>query len=182
VRNPLARRRPTGRFPALRQGQSRETLWLAIGESITTLAAANTAAMVNALNAAALALTPFTIIRTYIEWSMMSDQLAVIEDQQVALGQAVVSVQASAIGVTAVPTPFTDLGSDLFFLHQIMTSRFVDLGTAVEVGPTPIHRTVDSKAMRKVEDQQDVVMTLENSSVAAGSRNLTAGRLLVKLH
>jgi len=181
VRFPLARRRPTGRFPALRQGQSRETLWLAIGESITTLAAANTAAMVNALNAAALALTPFTIIRTYIEWSMMSDQLAAVEDQQVGLGEAVVSVQASAIGVTAVPTPFTDLGSDLFFLHQIMTSRFV-FASADGIAPTPVHRTVDSKAMRKVEDQQDVVLTLENSSVATGSRNLTAGRLLVKLH
>jgi len=178
----MARRSPTGRFPALRQGQRRETLWFGIGEGIVTLAAANTAILTNSLNAAALALRPFTIIRTYIQWAMMSDQLAALEDQQVGLGCAVVSDQASAIGVTAVPTPFTDLSSDLWYVHRILTSRFVDTGTAVEVAPNPVHTLVESKAMRKVEDGQDVITVMENSSISAGSRSLIAGRSLIKLH
>jgi len=178
----MARRSPTGRFPALRQGQRRETLWLGIGEGIDTLAAANTAVLARVLNAAGLAFRPFTIVRTRMFWSMMSDQVAAIEDQQVALGVAVVSNQAVAIGVTAIPTPFTDLFSDLWLLHEILTSRFVDTGTAVEVAPNPIFKEVDSKAMRKVNDGEEPVFVLENSSVSAGTRSLFAGRMLIKLH
>jgi len=178
----MARRRATGRFPALRQGQRRESLWFSISEQIVTLAAANTAILAQQLNAAALAYLPFTVVRTHIFWSMMSDQVAAIEDQQVGLGLAVASDAAVAIGVTAVPTPFTDLDSDLWFVHEILTSRFVDTGTAVEVAPNPIFKEIDGKAMRKVEDGSNVIISMENSSVAAGSRSLIAGRMLVKLH
>jgi len=171
-----------GKFATRRQGPSRETLWFGTTEAIVTLAAANSAQLVTSLNAAALALRPFTVIRSYIQWSMMSDQLVALEDQQVGYGRAVVSDQASAIGVTAVPTPFTDLSSDLWFMHGILSSRFVDTGTAVEVAPNPVQVTLESKAMRKVEDGQDLITVMENSSISAGTRSLVAGRLLIKLH
>ncbi len=42
----------------------RETIWFGQTETQTVLAAANTAAILTSLNAAALALRPFTIIRS----------------------------------------------------------------------------------------------------------------------
>jgi len=179
VRFPLARRRPTGRFPALRQGQRRESLWIGIDESITTLAAANSATLIGTFNAAALALLPFTVVRTRIYWTCGSDQTAADEDYYVALGASIVSIQAAAIGVTAVPTPFIDLNSDLFFLIEMLGNRTI--GTQVDA-ISVMTRDVDSKAMRKVEEGNQVAIVLENSSVSSGSRSITSGRMLVKLH
>ncbi len=160
--------------------QRRESLWLGITESSTALGAANTAVLINLLNAAALALTPFTIVRTRGVWSVRSDQTAATEQQMVGLGAAVVSTQAAAIGVTAVPTPFTDQGSDLWFLYEMWASTF----SVVSAIGTEVYQSVryDSRAMRKVEDQQDVAVVLENSSITLGSTVLHSGRILVKLH
>ncbi len=160
--------------------QRRESLWLAIGETSTALAAANTAALVATLNAAALALVPFTVVRTRLAWSMRSDQSAATEVQEVGIGMSVVSTQATAVGVTAVPTPFTDLDSDLFYLHEIWLSTFLVVTGAgfFDYGS----RNIDSKAMRKVEDGQDIILTLENGGASSGSTSLTAGRFLIKLH
>ncbi len=62
------------------------------------------------------------------------------------------------------------------------------LGAVNEAGieayqdPIGVMRTLDSKAMRKVEDGQDMAFTLENSSLSAGSTTAIVGRVLVKLH
>jgi len=70
------------------------------------------------LATAGLALRPFTVIRSYVSILVVSDQAAAIEKQLGAIGIVVVSEQAFAIGVTAIPTPITDAGSDLFLLHN----------------------------------------------------------------
>ena len=178
----MARRRPTGRFPALRQGQRRESIWIGVTETVTTLAAANTAALILTLNATALALRPFTVVRTRLDWVIRSDQTGALESYQVALGAAVVSDQSVAIGVTAVPTPFTDLASDLWFVHEIVFGTFLFVSGAGFAQPASSERTIDSRAMRKVEDGQDIVFVLENSGISDGSFNKMAGRMLVKLH
>jgi len=183
VRNPLARRNVGfGRFATRRQGPRRETIWIAITEGIDTLTVANSAVLAAVASAAVLAFRPFTIMRTRLFWSVGSDQAVATEDYQVALGAAVVSDQAVAIGVTAVPTPFTDLSSDLWFLHEITTGRIlVDTNVGFE-GNGVMGREIDSKGMRKVEEGNQPIFTLENSSIAAGSRSLFAGRMLLKLH
>ncbi len=162
-------------------GMRRESLWFGIQEGVTSPAAANTAVLTNSLNAAALALAPFTVVRTHIHWYMRFDQSAATETQQVALGQCVVSVQASAIGVTAVPTPYTDLGSDLWMLHATQASNFQVI-TAIGITPRNLAIDIDSKAMRKVEEGQDLILVMENSSISSGTFNLTSGRVLIKLH
>ncbi len=163
--------------------QVRETLWVFLSETNTTLAAANTAALILSASAAMLALRPFTIVRTRGTWAVRSDQTGASENFDAALGMCVVSDQASAIGVTAVPTPFTDLGSDLWFLHQMMFNRFEFISG---VGVEPLSNWIgnyDSKAMRKVEQGQDIAVVLENSSIVGGGSNVThAGRMLIKLH
>jgi len=166
----------------MRGGRSvRETMWVGVQESATSMSSANSAILIASMNAALLALRPFTIIRVRGVWLIRSDQTSVSEDQQVALTYAVVSDQASAIGITAVPTGFTDIGSDLFFVHQMQLSQFL---VTTDIGRfyTPDYRTYDSKAMRKVNDDQDMVVCIENSSLSAGTITTHAARMLIKLH
>ncbi len=173
-----------GRSGFIRRGgvRRRETLWLFLSEVNTVLVGGNAVVLQQSLNAAALALRPFTIVRTRINWFMKSDQTAALEIPQVALGGAVVSDQSVAIGVTAVPTPFTDLGSDLWFLHEILACSFTFVTGAGFDAIGGVWKDADSKAMRKVEDGQDIIFSMENSGNSLGSNNTTAGRMLIKLH
>ena len=165
----------------LRGGRNRrDTLWGSTPAAITTLAAASTATLVASLSAAALALRPFTIVRIRGYWFVDSDQSAASEDYGAAIGCCVVSDQSVAIGVTAVPTPETDRGSDLWMLHETMYGSF-QFGTAVGF-ETLSGNAVDSKAMRKVEEGQDFILVVETPATVSSARIQTADRFLVKLH
>ena len=160
----------------------RQSVWIGIAEASNTIATSSTAVLSSSLNAAALALRPFTVVRTRGILGINSDQNAASEFQMYAFGLAVVSDQAVAIGVTAVPTPNTDRGSDLFFVYEEMVGR-IEVQSAVGFAETivTVHR-FDSKAMRKVNDDQDIVIVKETSSISNGVFALSAGRMLLKLH
>ncbi len=138
--------------------------------------------MVVSLTALELAKRPFTIIRTHLRIHIASDQLIADELQVAALGMCVVSDQALAIGVTAVPTPITDNNSDLWFLHQFLVGDFT-LATAIGFDASGGHDSmVDSKAMRRVNDDEDVLLAVEVSAASNGAFISTMGRLLIKEH
>ena len=95
---------------------------------------------------------------------------------------AIVSDQASAIGVTAIPTPITDMASDLWFVHQMI---YGELFFTTGVGYDPQAMTnfeIDSKAMRKVDIGQDLVVVAEISSGSDGVNVTFGGRMLVKVN
>ncbi len=162
--------------------QRRESLWL-FGDPIdTTLSAASTAALISTLNAAALALRPFTLVRTRGELWVRSDQTATSEDYAASLGMCVVSDQAAAIGVTAVPTPETDRGSDLFFLYESGQQAFTRFDATGTLGAEGLVKSFDSKAMRKVNIDQDIAVVIETASISLGAQVMVSFRMLVKLH
>ncbi len=162
-------------------GQVRETIWISLPDIATSLAS-GVAVLTGVLNAAALALRPFTIVRTHVTWQLRSDQEAADESYGASIGFAIVSEQASAIGVTAIPTPITDRGSDLFFLYDIGFGRMAN-ATAVGFTDVGVLQKVDSKAMRKVNDDQDLVIVAENSGASTNGVVVTCGgRMLLKLH
>ncbi len=157
--------------------QARKTTWFQFQPVETTLSGPAGTAAVFSLNAAALAMRPFTIVRTHWEIKLMSDQAAAVENQAIGVGLAVVSDQAVTVGITALPLPITDMASSLFFLHALV---FGD-GTRVATQTTDSsYRSIDSKAMRKVEIGQDLVVVLEGGGVGAGSFVTQGGRILVK--
>jgi len=162
--------------------QRRLTQWLDVMPTRTSVSAAGSI-ILNSLTVAEKALRPFTVVRTRLLMSIVSDQTGLTETQYAAVGLAVVSDQAEAIGITAVPTPVTDLASDLWFLHQFLTNETV-FSSAVGFSDDGAHQyQVDSKAMRKVQDGEDLVVVAEGSSIGTGGFILTvAGRLLIKLH
>ena len=115
---------------------------------------------------------------------MISDQLIATEDQEVGYAKAVVSDQASAIGITAVPTPVTDSASDLFHVYEMLFGSFSFLSSVGydQVGGTRNVWTIDSKAMRKVNDDQDIVTMIETSGTSEGVIVVSFTRTLIKLH
>ena len=161
-----------------RGGTRRQTSWFQIDLAFTTQASAGSTVIYN-LNAAALALRSFTVIRTHMQCFLFSDQEAAVEQQAAAFGLAIVSDQAVAVGVTAVPTPSTEAASDLWFVHKWMLADSVNL-TDRAVGGQPY--SIDSKVMRRVDIGQDMVGVVERTSTGGGLILATAGRMLVKLH
>jgi len=161
-------------------GPKRDSLWIP-GLVATTTVAGNTAILNASLNAAALALRPFTIVRTRGLLYHHSDQVSANEAYQAAYGMAVVSEQAAAIGVTAIPTPITDQGSDFWFLYELLFGRFNFITGTGTNSPSGVQVPIDSKAMRKVDISENIVTVVET----AGGNGMTlvdSFRMLVKLH
>ena len=168
--------------PVRGRSAKRKSLWLDFAQVFTATAAVplGTAVLLSSLNAAALALRPFTIVRTRGTLWAASDQEAASEEVFGALAFSVVSEQAAAIGVTAVPTAVTDAGSSLHFSWTAWYAavRFSSaIGTRTP-GYTPVE--FDSKAMRKVELGQDLIVTVENQSGSDAALFLFMARILVK--
>ena len=163
-------------------GTRRETMWIGIAEASNTIATSSTATLSSSLNAAALALRPFTVVRTRGVLLTHSDQAAATEQQFLGFAMAVVSDQAVAIGVSAIPTPITDRGSDLFFLYEEQLEHLEILSAVGFMSNAGRFKEFDSKAMRKVNDDQDVVIVKETSSISNGLINVSGGRMLIKLH
>ncbi len=155
----------------------RETVWFGSpSPPIFTSLGGATSTLITSLNAAALALRPFTVVRSVGFVHFRSDQQAAVESFAGAYGRCVVTDQAVAVGVTAVPTPFTDNDSDAWYLHQaVVSTNVVDAGGSLLAFP------VESRAMRKVEDGFDLIGVVENLLVT-GVVIAVFIRTLVKLH
>ncbi len=134
------------------------------------------------LTAAELAFRPFTIVRTHLEILQQSDQLAVSEFMAAALGICVVSQSASSAGIGAIPTPLTELDSDLWLVYQPMLHQFLFASAVGFQAMVGVRYTVDSKAMRKVNNDQDVAVVVEGSVTGEGQSISVIGRMLIKLH
>jgi len=164
------------------RGSRRETTWRAVPVTVTNLAASG-GTILNSLDSVELQKRPFTIVRTHLECYIVSDQLIADEIQLGAIGMAVVSSQSEAVGVTAVPTPMTDIESDLWMVHQFMWNNFSFITAAGFQGKAGTRYTIDSKAQRKVADDQDVVIVAEaNVALGDGFNLFCAGRVLIKEH
>jgi len=181
----ISRSRKSGVF--LRGGvRQRETTWIGgvcITQGFTTPGGS---VLLTQLNAAALALLPFTVVRTRGVLFVRSDQLAASENWGIFYAEAVVSSEASGVGVSAVPQPESNPSSDMFFVYEGVLGS-IRVSTAVGFGEGHaggIERVIDSKAMRKVEPGQDLISIGESCSTSgyAGVQLLAYTRTLVKLH
>jgi len=161
-------------------GRRRETSWLEI-EPVST-AVNNSSVLTHLMTAAELAKRPFTVVRTHLSVHVISDQLVASEIQVTGVGLCVVSDQAAAIGITAVPTPLTELESDLWFVNKVMITELT-FGTAVGFDADAGRMfSIDSKAMRKVNDDEQIIIAVEGSGIGGGALITMAGRLLIKEH
>ena len=157
----------------------RSTQWIAstAETAVSTLAAASVV-----LDQSFAFAEPATVIRIRGQLWIRSDTLSASEEPFGAIGMAVVTDQALAIGVTAVPTPITDQSSDNWFLWQPFAQSIAFLDATGMNFNRFAQFELESKAMRKVDDGKAVVVVLENASAAHGMVYLMEFRMLVKLH
>ncbi len=175
----MARRAARGRFvrPA-----PRTKMWIGGGVGSVTLPSASDI-LVSSLSAGALALRPFTILRTHQLVHYFSDQFAASETVFGTFGHLVVTEQAAAIGITAIPDPSGISGDPEadWFVWQAMSDRVIrqtDVGFQSIVG---VQYSIDSKAMRKV-GPDDQVVTVFSQEASFGATMITNGRTLIQLH
>ena len=167
----------------LRGGRfTRDTLWTAQVPTQDTIAGAATGLLISIGGTDVTANTPCTVVRTRGLILLGSDQRAATEDFEMIFGMSVVSDQAAAIGVTAVPTPVTDSNSDMFFVYEPVFGRISVTTDVGVVDPAGVSRYFDSKAMRKIEDGQNIAFSAETSATSDGIFVTTSFRMLLKLH
>ena len=154
-------------------------IWTSTFVASTTMAGSSDV-LLGVSNAALLALRPFTILRTHIELMYGSDQAVATEEPFGRWGMIVVKETASAIGVTAVPAPGQEVNAD-WFIYRPVSNQF-NFASAVGFDANGMtHYDIDSKAMRKVGDDDDVIICATQLN-AVGSRIVTQGRMLIQLH
>ncbi len=170
------------RRQAMGRSARRETSWLDIEPVAVNFSAAGSAAITHVMTAAELAKRPFTVVRTHLSLHIGTDQNVGKEEQVGAVGLCVVADQAAAIGVTAVPTPFVDMASDLWFLHKALIADFIFGSTASFNADSGQSVYADSKAMRKVNDDQQIIVVGEAASISDGFNLTILGRMLIKEH
>ncbi len=165
------------------RGQVRDSSWFGSADSTgDVLLGAGLAVLDQSFPQATLqALYPFTIIRTRGVVSVRSDQEATSENPFGAVGFAVVSEQARVAGVLSIPAPITHEASDLFFVHQFFFAS-ISVGSAVGFQNVRVQYPFDSRAMRKVEEGEAIVVVLENASALDGVAYQLKFRMLVKLN
>ena len=159
------------------RGPRRKTEWFPSADitGFTTLGAA-TFVVSQSLTAGELAKRPFTVVRTVGSIWITSDQVAASETPFGAVGFIVVSDKAVATGATAIPDPITQEGSDEWFTY----TQFAAQGGPLS-GRQISEYKFDSRAMRKVEDGEDIVIVVSNAHATAGLDFGIKFRLLVKL-
>jgi len=125
-----------------------------------------------------------TLVRTRGHMNMWLDLVAAKTDGFVgAFGIGVVTSQAFAIGVTAMPTPFTDMDWDGWLFHQFVSIRGLDPATDLNPdGPRFQRFEVDSKAMRKLKEDDTIFAMIDVvESGTATARLDFNSRVLFKL-
>jgi len=159
----------------------RTKIWIGFGVGITSIVA-SADQVIGVLSAGALALRPFTILRTHMVLGFASDQSIATERPQGTFGAIVVTETAAAIGTTAIPDPSTtdgDPDADWFLMQECMATLIFKDATGIETYMQQY--IVDSKAKRKVGPQDDVVQIF-SETVGVGANLITRGRQLIQLH
>ena len=104
-----------------------------------------------------------------------------------AIGLCVITDQAFAAGVTAIPGPVTDDGWDGWMWHtyfQVMGIGAQSLGQDVGINSQAafLRIPIDTKAMRKISDNQKLFGMFESTEVGVASITMDANtRVLLKL-
>ena len=132
-----------------------------------------------------------TLVRTRGELLIYLSSVAAPEDGFVgAMGIGVVTDEAFAAGVAAMPTPITDEGSDVWLYHtyfQVIAGGLMSGAAAVDrtsLNPATavFRRSIDSKAMRKVTVEDTLFATFEFAETGTATMQLhLCTRMLFKL-
>ncbi len=169
-------------FVSSRRVSKRLTDWaFVVSSSGVTNIPLGSKVLAASLSAAQLAgAAPGTVIRTRGVLHVTSDTTGAGEVQTGAMGIGFVSETARALGVTAISGPDTDALWDGWFVHQFIEQRTL-FSSAVGIDMAPgVQYIIDSKAMRKFDGSDGLVVMFENTSATFGYDVVLGLRFLVK--
>ncbi len=157
------------------RGPRRQTTWVGPADQGLVAVADNAKAIISSFDAAASGLAKPTVVRSRGLFAVSAQTAAADLDIIGAFGIAIVSDRAFAAGAASIPGPFTDAGWDGWFVWQAVAYRLdvsTDVGRLLEM----VQYDVDSKGMRKITDDETMVVMYESQGGAArvfdGTRHL----------
>ncbi len=118
-----------------------------------------------------------TILRSVGGVAIHSDQAAADEQQIGAFGLIMVTDTALALGITAIPGPFTDGSDDGWFLH-VPFAQSIEFVSGVGVLVNSVWYPFDSGAKRVNHDGTAVALVVENGGASHGLRIAFSLRML----
>ena len=155
------------RRPMQRRGNRAPTQWTGFLTSAYAALAANSSVILGSVSVI-VGQPAQTIRRIRGVLSIASDQSTADEQQIGALGCAVVTDAAIAVGITAMPDPFTDIDQDVWMLYEPFAQKFEFItGVGFESNIATSY-SIDNKAMRRVEDGQSLAFILSNAHATHG--------------
>jgi len=97
-------------------------------------------------------------------------------------GICIVSENAAGVGISAIPTPLSDIAWDGWLVHHTFNVR--EVGTALADSLTQqVRIPIDSKAMRKMHQTDTIVAVLQTTEIGDGATMVCdfVSRMLLKL-
>ena len=166
------------------RGSRRSTAWaLGLGGSTVSTQTTTSAGLLGA--GVAINLGSVTIVRIRgMARVWLTTASALGEGFHGALGIGLVTTQAFNVGATAVPEPLGDMEWDGWMWHQFF-DVFNGAATVADVGESfasEVNITIDSKAMRKFDEDMTLIAAFEAVEIGTATVNMALdSRLLVKL-
>ena len=160
------------------RGARRQTTWVGPADQGGVGVAAGGATIIQSFDPIANAFAKPTVVRTRGAVTITPSTFGADINIHGAYGVGIVSDQAFAAGIASIPEPFDEAGWDGWFVWRSfqLTYEFHD-ATGSLLGQL-VHE-VDSKAMRKVTDNETIVMVAQSQ---AGAFNISMHlRTLFKL-
>ena len=123
-----------------------------------------------------------TILRTVGEIFVSSDNAAASETQVGAVGMIIVTDDAFAVGITAIPDPVASVFDDGWFMFQSFAQKTTFLSSIGFNDPSGMKYSYDSKAKRILEGAgKTIVIVAANAHATEGFNLLLNTRILTQL-
>ncbi len=145
--------------------QRRKSTWIGPAAQAFISVPSTTKVLISSFDAAANGLPSPTVVRTRGEVSVRPTLTNADLSLVGAWGLAVVTDRAFAAGQASIPGPFTDAGWDGWFAWGSFSQRW-DFSDATGARFGDRAYPVDSKGMRKITDDETVVLMAESFSGA----------------
>ena len=155
---------PRPRFKA-RGGPKRQTTWVGPADQGYIAVATTAKVLVGSFDPEGSGLPKPTVIRTRGELSVIPNPLTATAEVVGAWGLAIVSDQAFAIGITAVPGPFDEADWDGWFAWGSFSFNWA-VADATGRQHAAVTIVVDSKGMRKVTTNETIVLVAQSQTGA----------------
>ncbi len=167
-------------FPSRGTGPKRQVTWIGPADQGFIPVATGAKVLIATFDPSTAGLPKPTVVRTRGEVAIAMEANVETDQEAVgAYGVALVSDQAVAAGVASIPGPYDNADWDGWFVWRSWNFVQEAAGTPASLSMMMNAQEVDSKAMRKVSDNETIVLVAESQSGAF--RISMPLRLLVKL-